>query len=476
LRYSNGREVHADGLGNCQNTAIWIAAAGLLAFAFAALLDRHVFGHTNPLFWDLPVYLRAVDLLAAGQNPYDSELLHGAGVSSFLYFISPPAVTMMFAAIAKSPLRPLFEPALILLHFCAMAGTPMLLGHLLFGRAPARLALAAAAFLVLFAASGLAAVSAMNNGSVLNLLIVAAALPGLARKRWTAFHTAVTFAAIFKPYYVFFWIVPVLAHGFSWRQTFIAAGLTILAALTYVLPIWLAPEIFQAWVDNMLATLAIGGVGMNVFGALRDWLTGPELRWLPYAAQLAYIGFLGALLLLTRLRGKELWAALLLGAVFMNPRPLGYDLAIAAIPFACLTATLLPRSMGMGWRLILSTCVPAGVMLLLSYNDNIAPAAVVFPLMTAGLLAACSMRAGLRVAIPALRFKPNHDRPSFGGAGQSRREEAGGQVVLRADSRGALRSNPARRLAGADSPAIAPALLESANYAGRARERRGSGR
>ena len=385
---------------------MWLAAAALMALSFAGLLDRHVLGHVSPLFWDLPVYLRAVDLLAAGQNPYDSELLHHAGVPSYLYFISPPAVMMLFAGIAKSPLHFLFGPALFLLHLAAMAGTPILLGRLLFGRAPARLALATAAFFTLFAASGLTAFSAMNNGSALNFLIVALALPGFSRKRWTAFHIAVTVAAIFKPYYVFCWILPVLAHGFDRRQFFTACGLTIMAASSYILPMWLAPEIFHAWVSNVMTTLAIGDVGTSVFGALADWQAALKPQWLPHAAQAAYIAFLAILLMLTRLRGRPLWAALLLGVVFMNPRPLSYDMAIAAIPFAFLTATLLPKAMTMPWRLAISVPALAIFMLVLSYNDRIVPAAMLFPLMAACVMAATTLRAGLRLGGGARDLSP----------------------------------------------------------------------
>ena len=74
----------------------------------------------------------------------------------------------------------------------------------------------------------------MNNGSVLYLLIVMAAATGLTKRNWTAFHIAVMGATIFKPYYVFFWIIPARAHGFSWRQTATAICLALLAALTYI--------------------------------------------------------------------------------------------------------------------------------------------------------------------------------------------------------------------------------------------------
>jgi hypothetical protein len=383
-----------------ENTLLWAVTAGLLTFCVCGLLDRHVLGQTSPLFWDVPVYLRAADLLATGQNPYDSALLHQAGVPSYLYFISPPAVMLLLAAVAKTHLHGLLGPVLYLLHFVAMIATPLLLGRLLFGSSPARIGLAMGAFFTLFAAAGLGAFSAMNNGSVLNLLIVATAMRGLTRGRWTGFHIAALIAAIFKPYYVFFWILPVLAKDFDWRHVFIGAALTLLAALTYILPIWLAPDIFHAWVDNVLTTLAIGGLGANVFGALDDWITVAELSWLPHAAQLLYIGYLAGLLLLTRLHGRELWAALLLSAVFMNPRPLGYDVAIAAIPLAYLTARLLPRSLSWGRRLAFSTLGLAAPMMVISYNDHIAPAAVLFPLVAAGVLTHTALRARHRSTAP----------------------------------------------------------------------------
>ena len=389
-----------------ENTVMWIAALALMAFSVCVILDRHFIGHTSPLFWDMPVYLRATDLLAAGENPYVSDLLHRAGVPDYLYFISPPAVMMLFAAIGNSPLHPLFAPTLTILHFLAMAGTPLLLGRLLFGQSPARIALAAGAFFTLFASAGLSAFSAMNNGSALYFLILMAAITGLTAKHWTAFHVFTTIASIFKPYYVFFWILPVLAHGFNGRQAFIGAGLSALAALTYILPLWLAPDIFWAWMGNVATTLDIDDVGGNIFGAATSWDLASEWRWLPHAAQGVYMCFLAGLLLLGRLRGRKLWAALLVGAVFMNPRPLGYDVATAAIPFAFLAATLLPRTLGSGWRLPLSTVGLAGLMMVLSYEDRIIPAAVLFPLMAAGVLTVLVLRAGKRSGGPGRRRSP----------------------------------------------------------------------
>lgn len=380
-----------------EETAIWLTAGALVIFSLLAFIDRHLIGATSPLFWDLPVYRHAVELLAEGKNPYDSALLHDAGVPPWLFFISPPAVMMLFAGIANTPLRHLLEPALFILHVVAIVGTPFLLGRLLFGPSPARIALAMGGFLTLFAAAGLGAVSAMNNGSVLNFFIVAGAFSGFRRRRWSGFHLAVVIAAIFKPYYVFFWILPVLAHGFNWRQVFIGASLATLAALAYIMPLFLAPDIFHAWRSNVMTTLSIGDVGSNVFGVFDAWLTGKGFNtdqvWLPAAAQLAYITLLIGLLLIFPLKGPALWAACLLSAVFMNPRPLAYDLALAAIPLAFLTAMLLPRAIGLGWRLAISTWLLAGTMLVLCYNDRIAPRGGVFSIVVAGVLLAVIVRA-----------------------------------------------------------------------------------
>jgi hypothetical protein len=379
------------------NAAMWTAAACLFAFSICVVLDRHFIGHTSTLFWDLPVYLGAVDLLAAGENPYRSELLHALGVPSYFYFISPPAVMSLFAAIANTPLRYLFEPALMALHFAAMMGTPILLGRLFFGRSPARLALAAGAFFTLFATAGIGAFGAMNNGSILHFAIVAASLRGFAGKRWTAFHIAVTAAAMFKPYYASFWLLPVLAHGFSWRQTMTAAGCAALAAAAYLLPALLAPELFQSWAANIFRSLSVGDVGENIYGLILKWGAAAP-SWTPYAGQLAFMALLGLLLLVTRLRGPKLWAALFISAIFMNPRPMGYDVAPAAVPLAYLCATFLPWRVPLGWRLLASTYALAGAMLMLSYNDWLIPAPLLFPVIVAATLITATMQAG--IALP----------------------------------------------------------------------------
>lgn len=386
----------------------WICWSIILlfaAFSIAVVADRHFIGSISPLFWDLPVYTTAVDLLATGQNPYDSNLLHQAGVASILHFTSPPAVYRLFELIANSPLHAIFKPALVLLHLVAILGIPLMLGRLFFGSGSIALGLAVGAFLVLFATAGLGAFGAMNNGTSLYFFIIAGLVPGLTRQRWTGFHIAVIVATIFKPFYIFFWVIPVLAHGFSWRQLFSGMICALVAVASYALAAVLDPALFNNWLNNILTqTVGIGDLGTNLFGVVHRLV--PNVKGAPYAVHFALMAGLGLVLLTTRLRGPRLWASLIAAVIFMNPRVMGYDMAIASIPIAYLGAMLLPGAITHHLRLAASTLAIGTTMLVLSYRDAFLSGGLVFPAVVSAIILLTALREGFSLSPLSLYSKP----------------------------------------------------------------------
>ncbi len=377
---------------NHERAVVWLAAAGLILLAAAIFVERHFIGDTVPLFWDLPVYDAAVRALAEGIDPYDSAALHRFEspeyLPEYLHFTSPPAVAWLLMAIAKAGLAPLLKPTLLILHLAAMVGIPLVLGRVFFGGEPERLALATAAFLMLFGFAGVGTLAAANNGTILYWWIAATAVAGFERDRWTAFHIAVVVAAVFKPFYIFFWILPVLAQGFSIRQAAIAFAGMLAAASFYVLPLLVDPVTSWRWAANVTQqTLGQGDLGSNVFAAAARLVASGRAGWLPYVAQFSFNGVLAALLWATPVKGRARWAMLIAAAVFMNPRAQGYDMAIAAIPLAFAAALLLPAALSTGLALAVSVYGLALPMLVLSYRlINLIPSPILFPLIVAGVL------------------------------------------------------------------------------------------
>lgn len=150
----------------------WIVAAGLLAFAILGLLERHLWGDTSELFWDVPVYVATMEAQARGLNPYSPEVMRGLGIPSFLTVNTPPLPTWLMGLIGTSVARAYFGTTLIVLAVSSLLAIPFCLGRLFFGRRLPDLALACAAFLVLYAGAGITSVGAANHGTILHALMI----------------------------------------------------------------------------------------------------------------------------------------------------------------------------------------------------------------------------------------------------------------------------------------------------------------
>ncbi len=364
------------------------AAFGLLLIASAIAFQRHAY--SQPLFWDMPVYVAGLKALSMQLDPYQPNVLEQLGVPDYLRFTTPPSVVYVLHFIASSPLRPLFAPFLIIAHLIAVIGTPIVLGRLFFGRTWPRAALAMGAFAMVFMGAGIIAFGAGNNGTVLYFLIACALWPGIERNDWRPFFAAVVVATAFKPFYAAFWIVPVCIDGFSWRRALIACLGIVLGAATFLGPMVLDPATFAAWQANLARQLfGLSDLGHGPFAAVKQF-------WSPataaaVAVQFVYMLALAAFIFVGRMDRLSRLALLLVVAVFVNPRVYGYDEAFAAIPLVYLFARLLPLNRSFDLRLVAGVWLLTVLMFLPYRNIALVPPSILFPMVVLLIVVATAL-------------------------------------------------------------------------------------
>jgi hypothetical protein len=254
----------------------------------------------------------------------------------------------------------------------SVVALPVILSRLLLGPGTALAALGLGFFFTAFAGSGFFTALVINNGTPLYALIALALIPAATQGRWLGFHLAVALATAFKPFYAAFWIIPLLADGVEGRQwAASAAGLGV-AAVTYVAPMLLAPQLMASWVHALFRqTVSEGLLGDNLLGAMASQPSAHRSHWAPYAAQIAFSAVLvGASLMLGRLNRTQRIACLVLAAVFLNPRAMRYDLSTAAIPLLAVVAGAFYRGPASPMAQAAWAVLLAGVMIVFRHNTT----------------------------------------------------------------------------------------------------------
>ena len=328
-----------DGKAGSQ-AAAWIVGIGLFVvgcWLFCTPQDwASLYGR------DLKVYQAAIDTFVVGGDPYQA----GQGKHAYgFFFTGPPFVWMLYRAAAHSGLAATFSTMLVAVDVISVVALPAILGWLFFGPGLGRIALAAGVFATAFAGGGIFTFLVMNNGTPLYALTALGLIPALTRDRWLGFHVAVALATAFKPYYAAFWIVPVLADGFSARRLAESALAFGVAALTYLAPFLLAPKLVAEWTHTLVRqTVGENLLGDNLLGAMTHDAAAKHGPIGPYPAQLIFSAvLLGACLMLGRLSRTQRIAAMVLAAVFLNPRAMRYDLCMAAVPLVAVAAGTFSR-------------------------------------------------------------------------------------------------------------------------------------
>ena len=343
--------------------AAWIAGLGLLIVGVHIFLTPHDWASLFPR--DLKVYQAAIDAFAAGEDPYQ-QARHAHG----LIFTAPPFVWGLYRLAAHSGLAADLGMVLLAANAVAIVALPLILSRLLLGPGLARVALGAGFFFIAFDGSGVFTALVINNGTPLYALIALGLIPAVTRGRWLGFHLAVALATAFKPFYAAFWIVPLLADGPWGGQMMASAAAFAVAAMTYLAPALLAPKLMAAWLHALTRqTLSEGLLGDNLLGAVSHQPGAHQQPMAAYEAQLALSAvLLAAAFGLGRFERSRRIAALMLIAVFLNPRAMRYDLSTAAIPLLAVVAGVFfsgrPGPMAQAaWAILL-----AGVLTAFSQN------------------------------------------------------------------------------------------------------------
>ena len=345
--------------------AAWAAGIGLFFVGFSLFCTPHDW--TSLYGRDLKVYQTAIDAFALGGDPYQA----GQGRHAYgFFFTAPPFVWWLYRMAAHSGFAASFGSMLVAADVISVVALPVILGRLFFGPGLGRIVLGAGVFFSAFAGAGFFTFLVMNNGTPLYALIALGLIPAVARDRWLAFHLAVALATAFKPYYAAFWIVPVLADGPNARRLAESALAFGVAALTYVAPFLLAPKLFAEWTHTLLRqTVGENLLGDNLLGAMTHDPAAAHGPIGPYAAQLIFSAVLvGASLMLGRLGRTQRIAALVLAAVFLNPRAMRYDLCMAAIPLVAVAAGAFLRTPPSATVQAVWAMILAGAMIVFSHS------------------------------------------------------------------------------------------------------------
>jgi hypothetical protein len=345
--------------------AAWAAGIGLFLVGFWLFCTPHDWASLYGR--DLKVYQTAIDTFAAGGDPYQA----GQGRHAYgFFFTAPPFVWMLYRMAAHSGLKAIFGSMLVAADVISVVALPAILGRLFFGPGLGRIALGAGVFFAAFAGGGFFTALVMNNGTPLYALIALGLIPAVTRDRWLGFHVAVALATAFKPYYAAFWLVPVLADGPSARRLAESALAFAVAAATYALPLLLAPKLVAEWTHTLLRqTVGENLLGDNLLGAMTHDPAAAHGPVGPYAAQLIFSAVLvGGCLMLGRLNRTQRIAALVLAAVFLNPRAMRYDLCMAAIPLVAVAAGMFSRDRPGATAQAVWAVILAGAMIVFSHS------------------------------------------------------------------------------------------------------------
>jgi hypothetical protein len=316
-------------------------AAALISISGFYLYKTHVLTAQRNLFWDLYVYRAAVRVRGNGGNPYFEATAMQDRIPDFLHFTSPPLVTYVLSGIAALGLNEPFSVFLVVAHLVSFAGIAVLLTRLFFGHDPVVLAVAFGAYMMLFQWAGVGSFGACNNGTPLYFAILLGLTRAIERADWTLFFGAVFVATLIKPFYAAFFIVPVLLDGFAWGQFKRAAITVVLAVGVYFACAAFDPVTTRDWLAVLAQqTLNQGDAGGHIFGYVRN--KGASVPgWLPALAFCMVAGLIGLLVLAGPEKRLPRLAALIIAAMYANPRAQFYDWSVIAVPLVYLTGEIM---------------------------------------------------------------------------------------------------------------------------------------
>ena len=363
----------------------WCMCIGIILLAAAAFLKWHFVGKTFGAFGDEAVYVATVEAQARGLDPYDLGVQRLLGVIPTNFVNSPPAATWLLGIFGIGPLRRIFPEILLGSHLISLPVLVVSLGNIFFGTSILCRLLAFACFLALFAAGGLFMFDTGNLAMLLHALMAASLSRGLLLRRWRLFYIALMFSSLFKPIYLAYALMPAASYGWSWLQAKRGALATALVATAYLFTVWMAPKETGEWLANLrMATFIAGDLGLNIYSGARRLLATSD-SFILFSVQACFCGLLLAGALLVRNHDRRRWAALLVAVIYVNPRMMFYDVAIAAIPLTYLFSELLPKRLSSEVRLGASVGI-LGAVHILAFRSILVPPDILFPLTTLTIL------------------------------------------------------------------------------------------
>ncbi len=298
------------------------------------------------LFWDLDVYLRAVQDFSHGLNSYrtDVDLLfiyHPYVLKGFvlvnelidlkiLLFGFYAVCTFLFLLICKKFLDPSALSD-------RMHSSAMLLG----------LSLASIAY----GGAGLVALKTGNITTYLHLLLISTGYASVSanQKQWRyAFLCCVVIASVIKPY-----LLAYLLLSIQWKEPRQAWMFSVVAVMVFawlwLSPLWFSPALYADFINALsFQTVGKGDLGYALFGMLRP-IMGDTVAMLLHV--LVMLGLLLSLAYLQWGVGKNaqlqrwlpLWLVLI---IFLNPRMKEYDFCVAVFMAFVFAYRELPSRIG----------------------------------------------------------------------------------------------------------------------------------
>jgi hypothetical protein len=311
------------------------------ALSVAAAFSR--LGWLRGALWDLDVYARAVADLAAGGDPYRTDVE--------LPFVYHPYVLHALAGLhALVPLAwslpALYAIAIAYVGYELRSYVARVAPRLAEASPPAPSLVAAA---LVFGGSGVVALGTGNLTPALHAVVLGSLLRALRRRRGEgAFFVALGVASFVKPYFLaYVALAPlVCARRVAAAR---AVGLSAAVGLAWASSAFTLPALHEGFTCALrLQTLGRGDLGYSAFGVASGFGLPPGLALAAHAAL-----FAGAALALARfVRRHAAWGAepSLLGlgvvlATLANPRMKEYDFFVAVLAAYLLVALHAPRAL-----------------------------------------------------------------------------------------------------------------------------------
>jgi hypothetical protein len=306
-----------------------LAAALLVAVSFKF---EHRLLKGAPTFYDARVYLRAIEAVRTGGNPYEISMSR-----SQYPFVYPPLVLKGLVAgshwIDQRPLHEIYLGAACL----GLLAVPLVLTSFYLPESWMTAGVAMTIFALQPRLSEERVLLTGNITNILNALILAAGALGIKRNQWLPFYATILVAGSIKAPFLSFVLLPLLCGAGQLIPAVLSSGIVLVALWLQWL---LLPELFRAFQQALFEqVIAKHDVGVGLYGIFRvieSHLSSNML--LPMLSHVVIMGGLVAALFALRRCSYEglparIWLPLILiVATLVNPRPQLYDTTVAVIP------------------------------------------------------------------------------------------------------------------------------------------------